>query len=308
MREAESCRSAARLRAVSEAATQRSAAPVAGPASSATSASHGSSTPATASGSDRRQGSGIPRSSRRSSIASSSSAASSPSSVVRFLARTIASCCRATSRSASSRSTPASTNSPSVALMTSSASAMSEAARLTAAAGLLSSCARPAAIVPNDSRRSRFCSAPASRDITGFICPMTRSCTAGCAKARRRKSSAGMSATSHGTMADIRTASGPRVRTAMAPTHVGATWRPTGSVRPSLTITVCASPSSRQERPSTSTPCSASNSPGSKCWRCATAAHSANWASSRSSKRSTGRRSAAEIPAVVLIPAPGTRG
>ena len=35
----------------------------------------------------------------------------------------------------------------------------------------------------------------------------------------------------------------------MAPTHVGATWRPTGSVRPSLTITVCASPSSRQERP-----------------------------------------------------------
>ena len=96
MREAESCRSAARLRAVSDAATQRSAAPVAGPASSATSASQASSTPATASGSARRQGSGTPRSSRRSSIASSASAASSPSSFVRFLARTSASCCRAT--------------------------------------------------------------------------------------------------------------------------------------------------------------------------------------------------------------------
>ena len=55
---------------------------------------------------------------------------------------------------------------------------MSEAARLTAAAGLLSSWASPAAIVPSDSRRSRFCSAPARRDITGFICLMTRSCTA----------------------------------------------------------------------------------------------------------------------------------
>ena len=126
---------------------------------------------------------------------------------------------------------------------------MSEAARLTAAAGLLSSCASPAAMVPSDSRRSRFCSAPARRDITGFICFMTRSWTAGWASVRRRKSSAGMSATSHGTSADIRTASGPRVRTAMAPTHVGATWRPTGSVRPSVTITVCASPSSRHERP-----------------------------------------------------------
>ena len=33
-------------------------------------------------------------------------------------------------------------------------------------------------------------------------------------------------------VASMRTGSGPRVRTEMAPIHVGAIWRPTGSVRP----------------------------------------------------------------------------
>ena len=80
MREAESSRSAARLRAVSDAATQRRAAPVAGPASSWTCVSHASSTPAAASGSARRHASSTPQASRRSSIASSASAASMLSS------------------------------------------------------------------------------------------------------------------------------------------------------------------------------------------------------------------------------------
>ena len=35
----------------------------------------------------------------------------------------------------------------------------------------------------------------------------------------------------------------------MAPIHVGPIWRPTGSVRPSWTIEVCASPSSRHGEP-----------------------------------------------------------
>ena len=60
MRSVDSCSSAARLRAVSVAATQRSAASVAGPASSATRSSHASSTPAAASGSASRHGSGTP--------------------------------------------------------------------------------------------------------------------------------------------------------------------------------------------------------------------------------------------------------
>ena len=56
---------------------------------------------------------------------------------------------------ARSRTRPAS---PTVSVSTSSVSPRSDAARLAAAAGLFSSWARPADIVPSDARRSRFCS------------------------------------------------------------------------------------------------------------------------------------------------------
>ena len=59
------------------------------------------------------------------------------------------------------------------------ASAMSAAALLAAAAGLLSSCASPAAIVPSAARRSRFCSMAVRRVITGATLLITRSCTDG---------------------------------------------------------------------------------------------------------------------------------
>ena len=77
----------------------------------------------------------------------------------RRAARSTASRCSATSCSASSRSMPDSTKRPSVELSTSSASASLRGARgAAAAAGLLSSCASPAAIVPSEASRSRFCS------------------------------------------------------------------------------------------------------------------------------------------------------
>ena len=62
---------------------------------------------------------------------------------------------------------PARTNAPSVELTTSSASASWAAERFAAAAGLLSSWARPAAIVPSAASRSRFCSMAVIRLITG---------------------------------------------------------------------------------------------------------------------------------------------
>ena len=102
----------------------------------------------------RRRG---PRGARAS--ASSASAASSASSAVAPPRRARAP--RAGARRAPrrrSRSTPDSTKRPIVAPTTSIASASCAAARCAAAAGLLSSCARPAAIVPSDASRSRFCS------------------------------------------------------------------------------------------------------------------------------------------------------
>jgi len=117
---------------------------------------------------------------------------------------------------------PDSTKRPIVDPITSSASSIWAAARRAAAAGLLSSCARPAAIVPSEVSRSRFCSMPVIRLITGATCRMTRWCTAGCENARRRKSSASTSATRQGVSAFMRTPSGPPVSTAMAPIQVGA--------------------------------------------------------------------------------------
>ncbi len=72
------------------------------------------------------------------------------------------------------RSTPDSTKTPIVEPSTSSASARSEEARRAAAAGLLSSWARPAAIVPSDSSRSRFCSIEVIRPTTGRTRASTR--------------------------------------------------------------------------------------------------------------------------------------
>ena len=87
------------------------------------------------------------------------------------------------------------------------------------------------------------------RAITGPTCRITRRCTAGCDNASRSKSSGSINATRHAVSASIRTPSGPRVSTAIAADHVGACWRPTGSVRSPSRSTVCTSPSSSSNTP-----------------------------------------------------------
>jgi len=109
-----------------------------------------------------------------------------------------------------------------VPVTTSSASARSAAERLAAAAGLLSSCARPAAIVPSDASRSRVCSTALRRVITGGIWRMMRACTAGLARTSSMNRSVGMRASRHSVIASMRTPSGPWVSAAIAPIHVGA--------------------------------------------------------------------------------------
>ena len=179
MRSVESWLSAARPRTVSVAATQATAASVAGPASACSRSSHSASTPAAASGSATRHGSGTPRPSSRSRSASSASAASRTAIAPRSLAPARASRCRATSPSASARSTPASTKRPIEALTTSTASAICAADRRAAAAGLLSWWASPAAISPSEAMRSRCCSTAVIRLMIGVTWLMTRPCTAG---------------------------------------------------------------------------------------------------------------------------------
>ncbi len=188
---------------------------------------------------------------------------------------------------------PDSTNRPTVELTTASASAICAAARRAAAAGLFSSCARPAAIVPSAARRSRFCSRPVIRLITGAICCITRRCTAGCTSARRRKSSDGISARTHADSVVTVTPNGASVSTAIAPIQVGATWRPTGSARSPSNICASAVPSSSSSTPGTSLACSAITVPGSTSRTDVASTHSTSSSSSRSSKRSTVRRSAA---------------
>ena len=90
-----------------------------------------------------------------------------------------ASCWSLSSFSASVRSMPLSTNARSAWLMISTASTRSDAARRAAAAGLLSSCARPAAIVPSEVSRSRLASRALTPRITGPITCMTFWCTVG---------------------------------------------------------------------------------------------------------------------------------
>ena len=192
MRRVASCSSAARLRAVSVAATQPSAASVAGPASGR----HALQPVLVDPGRGERLGQaprlghaerlepleqrilgvgGVERVER-----------GAPGGALDRLA------CRATSFAASSRSMPDSTKRRSVAPTTSTASTIWSAARPAAAAGLLSSCASPAAIVPSEVSRSRFCSIAVMRLMTGATCCITRRCTAGWANASRRNSSGSM--------------------------------------------------------------------------------------------------------------------
>ena len=133
-----------------------------------------------------------------------------------------------TSLPACSRETPDSTNTPIVELSTSSASASSEEARLAAAAGLFSSCARPAAIVPSDSSRSRFCSIAVIRPTTGRTCASTRCMIERLATASSRKSSGAIAARRRSDLACTRTPSGEPVSAAIAPIQVGASVLPRG--------------------------------------------------------------------------------
>ena len=114
--------------------------------------------------------------------------------------RSSASFCSAISFSASARSMPASTNARSAWLMTSIAVTRSLAARRAAAAGLLSSWASPAAIVPSDVSRSRLDSRELMPRMTGPITCITLRCTDRCLSASSMNSSRGMIATRHATV------------------------------------------------------------------------------------------------------------
>ena len=108
-------------------------------------------------------------------------------------ARASASRCRATSASASARSTPLDTNSDMVFCSTSSASARSEALRRAAAAGLLSSCARPAdERAQGDQLLALAQRWPRPPWWTGAISCSAPCSTLGSSRSRRRNSSPGI--------------------------------------------------------------------------------------------------------------------
>ena len=211
MRSVEYFSSQARPRAVSEAATQRTAASVAGPARPRDRAEPRASTPARRERLGEPPRSATPSASRRSSISSSASAASSASSAV---------------QRGGPRRAPRAAGHELLGLLaldaglderrrasrprTSIASTSSPAARRAAAAGLLSSWARPAAIVPSAARRSRFCSIAVTRVMTGAIWRMMRRWTGRSSSASSRKRSVGTSATRQAVSARMRTPSGPR--------------------------------------------------------------------------------------------------
>ena len=115
--------------------------------------------------------------------------------------------------------------------MTSTASTRSDAARRAAAAGLLSSWARPAAIVPSEVSRSRLDSRWLMPRITGPITGMTlrwtdRSCSASSMNASR-----GTIATRHGPSASTVIGTALSVIAAIAPIQVGAVFALPGSLR-----------------------------------------------------------------------------
>ena len=173
-----------------------------------------------------------------------------------------ASACRATSLAASSRSMPDSTKRRSVAPTTSTASTICPAARPAAAAGLLSSCASPAAIVPSEVSRSRLCSIAVTRLMTGATCCITRRCTAGCESASRRNSAGSTTAMRQAVSACMRTPSGALGQRADG-AHPGrgdvAAGRPRRDLPRSGTSASC--PRAARNTPGGTSPCSARISP-----------------------------------------------
>ena len=141
------------------------------------------------------------------------------------------------------------TNTSIVVPSTSRASASSADERFAAAAGLFSSCASPAAIVPSDASRSRFCSMPWIRFMTGRMIRMIRWKTARCISVSSTNRSVGTVAMRQSVWHCMRTPTGPSVSAAIAPIQVGATCSPAGSTRSSWTIRASMIPSSSRCRP-----------------------------------------------------------
>ena len=100
--------------------------------------------------------------------------ASSTSSGTALFAPSIASRCSRTSSAACSRSTPEFTKESTARCRVSNVDSSSRALRRAAAAGLLSSCASPAASWPSAARRSCMLAAPAARSKIGRIRRATR--------------------------------------------------------------------------------------------------------------------------------------
>ena len=178
-------------------------------------------------------------------------------------------------------------------------------------AGLLSSCASPAAIVPE---RGQPLAVLLDRGDRGSStrprpAPMTRRCTAGCANARRRKSSGGMQRdAARRSRRCSRTRSGSSVSAAIAPIQVGACWRPIGSTRSPVDRERPDRALEQQQQPGRLAPCSASDVARRDVARSRDRAPTRRAASSSSSsKRSIGRRSA-RVTAGRLIRRPGTGG
>ena len=165
-----------------------------------------------------------------------------------------------------------------------------------AAAGLLSSCASPAAIVPSEASRSRFCSiAGDAASSPARPARMTRWCTGGLGE-REPAEVVGRRSARRGTASRrcMRTPSGPPVSTAIAPIQVGATLAADrlGAVAVDE-HGLRRRPRAAAAGPARLAPCSASTLAGLDVARAARPRPTRRAASSsRSSKRSTGRRSA----------------
>ncbi|WP_246344915.1 hypothetical protein [Conexibacter arvalis] len=87
------------------------------------------------------------------------------------------------------------------------------------------------------------------RRITGRIWRITRSKTGRVRSTSSTKRSRGIVAIRPGVSASIRTWCQPSVSVGIAPTHVGATWTPSGSTRPSATEETRSLPASSRWRP-----------------------------------------------------------
>ena len=213
----------------------------------------------------------------------------------------------ATSFAASPRSTPDSTKRPIVPFTTSSASIICAAARCAAAAGLLSSCARPADSWPSAASRSRFCSmrgdpAHHRRDLAHDALDGRSGARTRAAGSRRPRSARARSGLGPHADAERRRRSGRRSHPSRS---AGGGGRRARRRSPS-TRSVCTMPENSSSTPDalhalarrSISPAAAEN--GS-----VTAAHSASASSSRSSKRSIVRRSAVVVARVMRRPGTG---